>query len=373
MKRVLLVGKGPPDTGGIAAFLQELLGGDLARRHRLELLNVAHGGRREGGRVSAGNLGRTAADAAAVRRAARNCDVVHLHTAAAPLVTLVRAGALAAAGRAGGARVIVHAHGGRVQLWATTPGRRRLAGLALAGADHVVAVSEEGRRCLAGAVGQHRVSLVDNGVDLDRFAPAPALIPALPRRRVPRVLFVGGLTPRKGVLDLLAASAALLDRGRAHEVVLVGGMPDEGPAAEAEVRAALAAAPGARPLGTVAHDGMPAVYRGADVLCLPSWWEAMPLSVLEAMASGLPVVAAAVGDVGRLVDDGVTGVLVPPRSPGALAEALDRVLAAPDRGAAMGVAGRRRAEARFSIERTVDALDALYEAQAPSRRIVRRA
>jgi len=126
----------------------------------------------------------------------------------------------------------------------------------------------------------------------------------------------------------------------------------------AEVRAA--AGPRARFLGVKAHDAMPAIYKSADLLCLPSWWEAMPLSVLEAMATGLPVVASTVGDVPRVVQDGVTGLLVTPHDPTGLAEALAQLLSNAPRRASMGRAGRRRVEERFRASATIAALDALY-------------
>ena len=129
----------------------------------------------------------------------------------------------------------------------------------------------------------------------------------------PRVLFVGGITARKGVLDLLEASSTLLAEGVAHEVRLVGGVPDEGERSHDEVRDALP--PQAVMVGPVDPADIPAAYDGADVFCLPSWWEAMPLTVLEAQAAGLPVVASDVGDVATMVQDGVTGRLVPPRDP----------------------------------------------------------
>ena len=96
------------------------------------------------------------------------------------------------------------------------------------------------------------------------------------------------------------------------------------------------------------------------MLCLPSWYEAMPLSVLEAMASGLPVVATDVGDVSRLVVDGVTGLLVPPHRPDLLAAALSRLALDPGLRTQMGAAGRERVTTQFSGEAVVDRLDGLY-------------
>jgi glycosyltransferase involved in cell wall biosynthesis len=106
---------------------------------------------------------------------------------------------------------------------------------------------------------------------------------------------------------------------------------------------------------------MPEAYAAADVFCLPSWWEAMPMSVLEAMASALPVVATDVGDVARLVVDGTTGYVVPPRSPERLATALRALLTDPERRHRMGAAGRARADARFSLRATARAVSEVYE------------
>jgi glycosyltransferase involved in cell wall biosynthesis len=216
----------------------------------------------------------------------------------------------------------------------------------------VVAVSEGGQRALVRATGR-AIRLVENGVELG---------PALTARTgdgAPRVLFAGVLTPRKGVVDLLLASRLLAERGVPHELVLAGGTPDEGPDAEAEVRAA-AEGSRARFLGAQPHEAMTGLYREADVFCLPSWWEAMPLSVLEAMASGLPVVASMVGDIPRAVEDGVTGRLVPPRQPAALADALEPLLRDRASRRAMGLAGRQRAEREFDLAETVNEIDALY-------------
>ncbi len=352
MSRVLLVGKGAPDRGGIPTFLETLLGSQLAEEHELRFLNVAHMGTPEGGRATLGNVRRTLRDTAAVWRAARGRDIVHIHSALSPGVTVVRAALLALAGRARGCAVVIHAHGGNVQTWLTTPWRRVVMRLAMLPAQRVVAVWTAGHETLCTVLPEARVALIDNGVPVERFAAPDA------GHAIPRVLYVGLLTPRKGVVELLAASRLLHDRDVPHEIWLVGGTPDEGPAAEAEVLAALEGT--VRLMGTRPPEQMPAAYAEADVFCLPSWWEAMPLSVLEAMAAGLPVVATDVGDVRRAVADGVTGYVVPVRDPERLASALEGLLTDSALRRRMGTAARARVTEMFSSSVTAREVSALY-------------
>lgn len=352
MVRVLLVGKGAPDRGGIPSFLEDLRSGPLAEEHEITFLNVAHHRTPQGGEATVANLARTLKDAVRVWRAARDQHVVHINSALAPAVTVARAGLLALAARSRGCGVIVHAHGGNIETWLVGGRNRALMRAAMRPVDRVVAVWSAGERALVGAIGRDRVVLVDNGVDPGRFPPPE------PSLGVPRVLYVGLLTARKGVIDLLEASKVLQAEGVDHELSLLGGTPDEGPAAAEPV---LAAARGqATLLGTRPPVEMPAAYAAADVFCLPSWWEAMPLSVLEAMAASLPVVATDVGDVGRLVEDGETGYVVPVRSPEAIAGALRKLLTDPDLRRRLGEAGRRRAEEHFSSQATARAVSEIY-------------
>jgi glycosyltransferase involved in cell wall biosynthesis len=227
--------------------------------------------------------------------------------------------------------------------------------LALAPASRVLTVSESSRKFLARSLGSARVSLVDNGVDPAAYTPVAA-----PAHEPPTILFAGVLSPRKGLIDLIEASTELQRRGVAHQLVVAGGAPEEGPQAEAETREAASHGAPARFIGTQPHDAMARLYRGADVFCLPSWWEAMPLTVLEAMASGLPVVGTTVGDIPRAIDDGVTGRLVAPQQPQALADALDPLLRDPQLRTTMGRAARQRVERLFNIHGTCDAIKAIY-------------
>jgi glycosyltransferase involved in cell wall biosynthesis len=352
MTRVLIVGKGHPDRGGIPTFLDMLLESRLAVEHRLTFLNVAHHGVPQGGELTTGNLLRTLRDARAVFVHGKDHDIVHIHSALAPTVTVLRAGLLALAGRLRGCSVVVHAHGGNLETWLETALHRRVLQVSMLAADRVVAVWSAGERALRSVLPHHKVRLVDNGVDC-----SPYLEPERDHD-VPRVLYVGLLTPRKGVLDLIEASRILAEQGVTHELRLLGGTPDEGPDAAAPVYEAAEGV--ATLLGTRSRDEMPQAYAEADVFCLPSWWEAMPLSVLEAMAAGLPVVATDVGDVARLVTPDC-GRVVPAHSPVLLADALRSLLEDPQRRRAMGEAARERARSAFSSDAPAAAIARLYD------------
>jgi len=111
----------------------------------------------------------------------------------------------------------------------------------------------------------------------------------------------------------------------------------------------------------VGYSEMPALYRSADVFVFPSTWEEpFGISIVEAMASGIPVVATKVGGIPEIVREGETGRLVPPGDPQSMAEAIGQLLdSEPDRQR-LGAAGRSAAESRFSIDAHVDRLLGLY-------------
>jgi glycosyltransferase involved in cell wall biosynthesis len=159
---------------------------------------------------------------------------------------------------------------------------------------------------------------VPNVVDTDVFVPAAERRPS----SVPRLVTVGSLIERKGHRHLIAALARLCERGCHLTLEIIG----DGPlrqelkrfADELGVADAITFA-GAQPKSVVA-----AAMRGADAFVLPSLWENLPCSVLEAMSAGLPVVATRVGGVPEVVDRRA-GVLVNPGSPDALADGLHQL------------------------------------------------
>jgi glycosyltransferase involved in cell wall biosynthesis len=110
------------------------------------------------------------------------------------------------------------------------------------------------------------------------------------------------------------------------------------------------------------RDDVPLVLRALDVLVVPSWEEPLGRLVLEGMASGLPVLATAVGGPAEIVEPGIDGLLLPPHEPKRWARAVTELLADPTRRKSMGEAARRKAEAGFGVRSPVDAAVDAYAA-----------
>ncbi|MGZ8751845.1 MAG: glycosyltransferase, partial [Acidimicrobiia bacterium] len=193
-----------------------------------------------------------------------------------------------------------------------------------------------------------RIEIVPPGVDHSVFRPSRGEGARL-RERLglddrPVLLFVGRIQPLKGVDVALRALAALEDQ-RTTLVVVGGPSGPSGPSEEERLHALVAELGLEHRVRFVAprpHDQLADFYRAADVCVVPSRSESFGLVALEAAACGTPVVAANVGGLRSLVDDGVTGYLVEGRVPADYAEPVARLLADPDLAAAMGA----RAEVR---------------------------
>ena len=197
-----------------------------------------------------------------------------------------------------------------------------------------------------------RIEIVAPGVDHNVFFPGDR---SAARRHLglahgPVVLFVGRIQPLKGV-DLAVRALAEIEDRRAQLVVVGGPSGPDGPAELAQLRVLVAELGVEHRVQFVEpqrHEALADYYRAADVCVVPSRTESFGLVALEAAACGTPVVAANVGGLRRLVDDGVTGYLVHDRDPAAYAALIDRVLR--DGGDAMRAqAVARSARYRWSI------------------------
>ena len=173
------------------------------------------------------------------------------------------------------------------------------------------------------------------------------------------VLYVGRLRTRKAVAVLLEAIAAIGARRPDLRLVIAG---DGEQGAALRQRAAKSDLQGRVEFaGALSREAIAECYRQAAVLCLPSIYEGFPVTIVEAMGAGLPVVATRVAGVPEAVDDGVTGLLVDPEDAAALAAALERVLEDVDARRRMGRAARSEFERSFTIGVVTDAHLKLYE------------
>jgi glycosyltransferase involved in cell wall biosynthesis len=209
-------------------------------------------------------------------------------------------------------------------------------------ADRVVALSESLGQLALRTLPDLSYSVVPNGVDLALFHPAPA-----GKRRRPgpiRCLAVARLVERKGLGDLIRAMA-LLERGR-FELEIVGGGADERVLQELSIE--LGVARDVHFTGALSRPEVAQRYRDADLFTLPSSAESFGNVFAEALASGLPIVATAVGAIPDLVEHGTNGLLVQPGDIKALAGAI-RYLA-DDPELRTGMAQRNRAKAEASLE-----------------------
>jgi glycosyltransferase involved in cell wall biosynthesis len=267
-------------------------------------------------------------------------DVIHTHDERA-YVYGAFAGKLARIPR------ICHTQHGRKTL-----SRRQmlLVGAASRLIHHFVGVSQDVSRWAARqSIRSRVVRTIHNGIDVERFPYSG------PQPHGPAVL-VARLSPEKDVQTLLRATALVLRDDPTFRLDIAG----DGPSMPALRQTAntLGLDKCVRFLGQVRD--VPAVLGRAGLFVLSSLCEGISLTLLEAMASGLPVVATRVGGNSEVVADGETGLLLPASDPPALAAALLRLRRANGEASRMGRAGRRRVEERFDVRRMVAQYEQMY-------------
>jgi rhamnosyl/mannosyltransferase len=371
-KLVVVAPHFPPRRGGLENYAARVAHGLAARGWDVAVVTTNHERRapdvvRDGPlRVHRlapwGRLSRTPVSPAwpgALREILRTerPDVVHAHTPVAVLADL-------AVRLAGTAPTVLTWHGDVVKeepalRLAWTLYRRAIVDGTLRRATRIVATSERYAQA-SPSLRPHRekIEIIPPGVDAERFRPGPPA-PSLAARFAGRevVLFVGQLDrshAHKGVPVLLETLAILRRARPAAHLLLAGGgdaLPDL-----ARRAARLGISDAVTLLGEVPEEDLPELYRLARATVLPSVnaSEGFGMVLLEANAAGRPVVGTRVGGIPAAIEDGRTGLLVPPRDPAALAGALERLLADPALAASLGARGRERAVREFSWDLQVD-------------------
>lgn len=251
--------------------------------------------------------------------------------------------------------VIFHLHGGRFrEFYERDCGllARAWVRVVLNRAAYVIVLSSSWQSWVRSVAPKARAHVIPN--------PAPAVKPM--REKLadvdPMLLFLGAIIEKKGVFDLLQAMAALREDYPRLRLVLAGTG-----AAQARVKER------ARALGISEQVELPGwadapardvLLAEADVFVLPSYYEGLPMSMLEAMAAGLPVIVGDVGGIPEVIEHGVDGLLVAPGAVPALVRAIDKLLANPALRYSMGRAAQRKVESCYTFERVMERIDGMY-------------
>lgn len=345
--KVLMVGPDLSLHGGIVSVVQGYLEGGLPEAcDAFEYLGTG---------VGSSRFGKSLAFTRALARYAGvmpSYDIIHLHISARG--SYKRKSIMARMAHRAGKYVILHDHDGEFKKAFEEGGDvyRRDVRETFGIADRVVVLSEEWRDYFAANVCDlGKIDVVHNGVK----------VPVKPCSPCSRhdVLFLGRLDANKSPDVLLRASREVPDRFPKTKIVFGGDGEIEKNKALAEE---LGIAERCEFRGWVIGDKRAVLFERAAVYCLPSKNEGLPMSVLEAMAHGIPTVATAVGGVPQVIEDGVSGLLIDVDDEAALSESLASLLAKPELREELGRNGRDQIVRKFGLDRTIAQVVDIYGA-----------
>ncbi len=357
----LILGPDVPLTGGMASVVGQLRQSRLGRSYQLSTLNT--GKVTPPGRSAfSGVMSQLALFGRLVGKCLRGrARVVHIHTCSGP--TFWRDCALALVARLLRSKVVWHIHGGRFVEFAkrTTGFGHLIMAWSFESASAVVTLSNRWRRRLQPLAYRARWRVVHNGVSVPPEARVHADVDG-------PVLFIGNLGRDKGAADLIEALRLAQQQGCFPRVNFAGGET-----APAQREALLARATDAevdkaiRFMGVVTGPAMQRALASTGCFVLPSYVEALPISMLEAMAWAKPVVATRVGAVPEVITNGAEGFLIDPGDTEGLASALVCLSGDEQLRRRMGQAARRRVCEAFSVDVMAESVRAVYDAALKGR------
>lgn len=344
---VVMIGTALETQGGVSAVVDVLRQGGLFERCKVEYI-ASH---RDGGIPAKLTAAFSGWLRCMSRLVCRRVSLLHVHMASRAsfwrkLMFILPAMALRVP-------VIVHLHGAEFrQFYAeeSPQALRRLIRFVFEKASRVIVLSEGWKNWAMSVFPAARVVSIYNPVTLPELAP-------FSKRETTTLLFLGRIGERKGVFDLIDALGRLNDRIPNLRLLMGGDGDLEAARQHAEANGS---SERVELLGWVRGAEKQALLERAAVYVLPSYNEGLPMSVLEAMAAGLPVVSTPVGGIPEAVSDGVEGFLVAPGDINMLSDRLARLLGDAGLRRGMGEAARRKVEAVFSVERIVPQLEAVY-------------
>ncbi len=346
--RVVVVAHGPPLKGGITTVAMDLIEDpQLNAEFEMVFLNTSQNDDSRG-KFAVENLRRAVGDAWATFRLARKGSVVHSHSVQEPWLTGWRQVAIAAAARARGATVLLHNHAQPPYMAA--PGEFRVSrpnGWAFAVLDRLAAanilIAAAGEPSLRRYMPTVELPVIHNSAIVSDIEQSSAV------HDPPVILFIGELLERKGVLTLLDALDLLDQRGvAAYALWIIGddraGLDPDKDAIVAEIRRRGRGGSLTGPLSRAE------VYRHlseADLYVFPTWTEGQPFTIIEALASGVPIVASDIQAISAMISDPANGRLAPATDTVWFADAIEGLLADPEERRRISSANRALAIERF--------------------------
>jgi glycosyltransferase involved in cell wall biosynthesis len=279
--------------------------------------------------------------------------LVHIHTASRG--SFLRKSIVMMLSKAAGKKTVVHVHGAEFkQFYERSPLLlRKIIRTLLDSCDTIIALSDQWKKDLSRISGNPRIRVIYNPTMMQEPFLANECMP--PKTKV-NFLFMGRLGKRKGVYDIIESARQI--RAENIKISLYGD-------GEIENVKTMIAANGVEDkvqvCGWINGSRKDQAFRNANVLILPSYSEGFPISVLEAMAYGIPVVATDVGGIAECIEDGVNGYLIKPGDCETLAKCIERLAASSVLRARMGKSGHEKASRMFALSVIVNQLEELYD------------
>jgi glycosyltransferase involved in cell wall biosynthesis len=348
--RVLVIGPLPPPLGGIATFVDELLRTNFPPDVHVSLLDTRRPTREHDALRWMGTAIRTPGRLLfAIAR--QNPAVLDVHSSYG--MSFWEKGALALIARSLGIPTVFHLHGSRFDAFFENSSMLGKAAIRriLSSCDRVVVLSESWKDFAVRAipVEARRVTVIANGVTLPDLRARRSLVDV-------RITLLGVIDERKGILELVNAAGMLQPQGLRARYQVAGPVDAELKQRVCDIASQLLVNDLFEWIGPVSGRRKQDVLDSSDIVVVPSHAEGMPMVLLEAMASGLPVIASSVGAIPEVIDHDRNGLLIPPKDPSALAHALERLILSPELRERLGAAARVEVEKRFTFAHTTRAL-----------------
>jgi glycosyltransferase involved in cell wall biosynthesis len=349
-----MVGPAPEVMGGISAVVQSYLASDLVKNVELVYLNTHV----DGSRWTKLLTGIKACLKFPALCHSHKPDIVHIHLSS--YFSFYRKSAIFLLAKFFGKKVIVHCHGSNFKEFHDSSSVhsffiRRMFNACTA----ILVLSKDWKETIETYTTNKRVIILYNPVISKSFNGSRPHVESL---RAGRILFMGRVGERKGAYDILEAVPEVIRSYPDARFILAG----DGDLEKAKrISAEKGIDRNVEFPGWVKGDDKRAYFRNSDIYLLPSYHEGIPVSILEAMAAGLPVISTPVGGIPDAIEDGVNGFLVNPGDARAIAEKLVYLLEHPRERKEMGTRNRTKVTDQFDIGGIISQLVSVYETTSP--------